>query len=92
MKANNYLLQTLRDELDRRHRKPRKIWLILKGGTLPLVLDSWNLETYDKELIGYIELTPVFTKGHVVVDRAPNGEVHMMVDIEDVVAVKFYEQ
>jgi hypothetical protein len=80
----------------RNRKQPRKIWLILKGGTLPLVLDTWKLETYDKTFHGYKITpegeTPIFTKGAVVTDYTREGEIRMMVDIDEIVAIKFYEQ
>lgn len=94
-RTNMRLLSALLAEI-RNRKHPRKIWLILKGGTLPLVLDTWTVETYDKDFIGIRVRaegeTPIFTKGYVVADYMPNGEIRMMVDIDEIVAIKFYEQ
>lgn len=80
----------------RKPRPPRKLWLILRGGTLPLVLDTWSIESYDSQFAGFKLTpegeTPIFSKGAVVCDHTRDGEVRMMVDVSEIVAVKFYDQ
>jgi hypothetical protein len=84
---------------EQKRKTPRKVWLILKGGTLPLVMDHWKLQEYPKKLIGY-EFDdpsdpgkPITINGHMIVDYVAAGSnvIRMIVDLDEIVAVKFYE-
>lgn len=65
-------------EQEQKRSDPRKVWLILKGGTLPLVMDAWRIEH------------PAF-RCTVITDYTQHGEIRMMVNLDEIVAVKFYE-
>lgn len=59
-------------------RDPRKAWLVLDGAPVAVVMDNWSWEFHDG--------------ADYLLDYTAHGEVRIIVPVEDIIAVRFYDR